>query len=505
MMGLSSGMDTESLVQQTMRIHQLKIDSQMRKRTILLWRQETYNSIKEQISGFRNTFLSSLGSSGMVQRGVYNSTVASVTGKNSDAVTIKTTMGVTTGTMRIGKVVSLAKGASVSTASGVSANNAGFAMTDKLANLNLVDDKQVFSGVEDTTDIEINGVSITLDKNDTISSMISKVNNSKAGVTMKYDRLSDQFTFESKATGSSNDFTIFGDALEALGFTGAGAGTGIDATGGSKAQVYINGSLETFDSNTFSFRGLGITLNRTTDTGATGPTNHEDDTIVTLKRDATEAINKIKTFIEAYNAIIKRIEGLVRERKTSTEASYEPLTDEEKSMMSEKQILEWEAIAKKGILKNDNGLQNLASSLRGALYESVKAAGLSPAEIGLTTGNFFGETGGQIVLNEDKLKAALEDDPDRVAEIFAGTDGNRGFLWRVSDIMNKYVSKSQPETLKGLESSIRRANEQMAKMQTKMYAEEDKLYRQFAAMETALSKLQSQGDWLTAMLGGGTK
>jgi len=503
MMGLSSGLDTESLIKQTMRIHQIRIDSQMRKKTVLQWRQETYNGIKDQISNFRNTFLSSLGSTTMMQRSVYNSTVANVTGKNADAVTIKTTMGATTGTMRIGQVVSLAKGASVSTASGVSANNAGFAMTDKLSSLNLTGGGQVFGVGEDTATIEVRGTSITLDKNDTISSMINKVNNSSADVTMKYDRLADQFTFESKTTGAGDNFTIFGDALEALGFTGASAGAGVNATGGSKAQVYINGTLETFDSNTFSYRGLSITLNRTTDTGATGPVAHADDTIITLKRDATEAVNRIKTFIEAYNSIIKKIEGLVRERKTSTEAAYEPLTDEEKSVMSEKQIQEWEAIAKKGILKNDNGLQNLASSLRSALYESVKVAGLSPAEIGLTTGNFFGETGGQIVLNEDKLRAALENDPDRVAEVFAGTDENRGLLWRMNSIMNQYVSTSQPETLKSLESSIKRANEQMTKMQVKMYAEEDKLYRQFAAMETALSKLQSQGDWLSAMLGVG--
>jgi len=231
--------------------------------------------------------------------------------------------------------------------------------------------------------------------------------------------------------------------------------------------------------------------------------SHDDDITVTLKRDATDAVNRIKGFIEAYNSIIKRIEGLVRERKTTSEASYGPLTDEEKSVMSEKQIADWEAIAKKGILRSDSGLQNLASSLRSALYESVKSAGMSPSDIGLTTGNFFSGTGGQIVLDEDKLRAALEEDPDRVANIFAGTDENRGLLWRMNSIMGDYLNTSQSLTLKNLETSIKRANDQMTKMQERMYAEEDKLYRQFAAMETALSKLQSQGDWMTAMLGGG--
>jgi len=39
-------------------------------------------------------------------------------------------------------------------------------------------------------------------------------------------------------------------------------------------------------------------------------------------------------------------------------------------------------------------------------------------------------------------------------------------------------------------------------MQERMYAEEDRLYRQFAAMESAMSKLQQQGSWFSAMLGG---
>ena len=502
LMGLSSGMDTEGIIQQSMKALQMRIDAKFRHKTVFEWRQQTLSGIKDQISNFRNTFLSSLGSTTMMQRSIYNSTVANATGKNADAVTIKTTTGSTPGTMKIGQIVSLAKGAGVSTASGISADNKGFSTTTKLEDLNFANGLQIFETGEETATITIANKDIVLNRDDTIGSMINKINNSGADVIMKYDRLSDQFTLESKASGTGNDFTLSGDALEALGFVGAGNVGGITATGGSKAQVYINDKLETFDSNTFDFRGLTITLNRETEgSGAGNIWTAADDIGVTLKRDATEAVNRIKGFIEAYNAIIKKIETLLKERKKSNEVSYGPLTDEEKSVMSEKQIEEWEAIAKKGILRNDTGLQNLASSLRSSLFESVKNAGLSPSEIGLSTGNYFGDTGGQIVLDENKLRAALEDNPDRVAEVFAGTEENRGFLWRVNSLMGDYVNKSQLNTMKSLEASIKRTNDQMTKMTERMYAEEDKLYRQFAAMETALSKLQSQGEWMSAMLG----
>jgi flagellar hook-associated protein 2 len=66
--------------------------------------------------------------------------------------------------------------------------------------------------------------------------------------------------------------------------------------------------------------------------------------------------------------------------------------------------------------------------------------------------------------------------------------------------MLSYVNGSQHNSISGLENSIRRSNEQMERMQQRMFDEEDRLYKKFAALETALSKLQSQSDWMMAML-----
>ena len=500
-MGLSSGLDTDSLISQMMKVHQMRIDSKMRSRTLLEWKQNTHNDIKSQISDFRNTFLRSTGASGLLNRNMYNSTVASVTGQFSNAVTIRTGLDSSVGTMRIGQVLSLAKGTSITSASSVTSSHgvtgAGLALSTKLGDINLPETGQIAFDSDDTTTVTINGVDITLSKNDTISSMLSKVNNSSAGVTMSYDRLADKFSIEKKNFGTGT-LDLSGSAFDVFGLSSA------NEVSGTKAQVYINDEIVESATNTFNYRGVSITLNQTTSAAnGTGLETDANATVVTLKRDATEALGKIKSFVEAYNSIIKRIEGLVKERKTSTEASYLPLTQEEKNMMSDKQIEEWEAIAKKGILRNDAGLQRLANNLRTSLFESVEAAGLSPSAIGLTTGSFFGGTGGQIVLDEDKLRAALEEDPEKVANVFAGVDGNRGLLYRMNQTMGDYINVRQTRELKGLEDSIKRANEQMEKMQQKMYEEEDKLYRQFAAMETALSKLQQQGDWFTAMLGTG--
>jgi len=346
--------------------------------------------------------------------------------------------------------------------------------------------------------INVDGVGITLRSNMTISSMITEANNALAdkGIKMSYDSRTDRFAFESTTVGGAS-FSASGQALEAFGFAESSPGI-YSAAAGTKAEirVTINGITDTIqsDTNNFTLGDATITVNNTT--AAT-----DEPITITLKRDASDALAKIKTFIDAYNSIIKRIESLVRERKSPNEVSYGPLTAEEKSTMSDKQVEEWEAIARKGILRNDAGLQNLATNLRRELYAAIDATGLSPQEIGITTGRFDSGTGGQIQLDEEKLLAALEEDPERVADIFAGTTGNRGLLWRMNDHMGAFTSRIQPRTLKSLEESIKKANEQMTRMQERMYKEEDRLYKQFAAMETALSKMQSQGDWFNAMLG----
>ena len=637
MMGLSSGLDTDSLIQQTLKVHQMRIDAQMRQRTILQWKQETFSGIKDQITSFKNTFLSNLGSMTMMQSKAYNSTIASLS-KSSNAFSIATTVNSSVGSIKIGKIKSLAKGATISSAAGVSNDKNGFLSSQRLDSLAFVGGKINFGAdyttvrINDTdmtllksdandaftgsqweskitlsdgtgitlrksdsgdysysedgvnfTDIsfiddkfsvqlgtdgegnpvnlelkktssgqisfndrtlaftkegtvkagqlqgsklvkyedgqilydnkalefagdariKINDKDITLKSNMTLNQMISTINNTSGiNVTMSYDRLTDKFKLESKTIDDGEKIKVSDEgsnALRLLGLNGDENDGSISQVG-TKAVLVIDGVDVERNSNSFDYRGMRITLHMTSEDA--GETSNED-TIVTFKRDATEAVNNIKKFIEAYNSIIKRIEGLVQERKKSGEASYGPLTDEEKSVMSEKQITEWEAIAKKGILRNDNGLQRLASSLRSSFYESVQSAGMSPSEIGLTTGSFFDGTGGQIIIDEDKLRAALEENPEKVSDIFAGTSGNRGLLWRMNSLMSDYVNESQTRTMMSLESSIKRANEQMLKMQEKMYAEEDKLYRQFAAMETAMSKLQSQGDWMTSMLGGG--
>ena len=366
-------------------------------------------------------------------------------------------------------------------------------------------------------DLEINGQTIRINANDSIAAMMNRVNATQGiNARLSYDRLSDTFTLEGLVTNARPN-----PADATLSFSdnsGFFSKIGLDNNAilaGQQAVVEIDDGgpdgprIMEFNSNNIDFRGVNITLNQVTGTWGENSggiqvftPNANSEITVNLTRDVTNALENIKSFIDAYNSLIQRIESLTRERKQPHEVSFGPLTDEEKAAMTERQIEQWEEIARRGILRNDNGLQNLARDLRNSLFQAVESVGMTPSQIGITTGSFFGGTGGQIVLDEDRLRAALEEDPDRVADIFSGTEENRGFLWRMNETLGTYVNRTQPNALRSLEASIRRTNEQMERMQMRMFAEEDRLFRQFAAMESAMSRLQNQGDWFNSMLGG---
>ena len=669
---MASGMDTDFIIQQTMRMHQFRIDQRIRQKTLLEWRQDTHNSIKTQIDAFRNDFLSMLGSKSMVSSNAYNTNRAAVSGAsgvNTGAVTIRTSANSTLGNMRINSINQLARGARAEGSNVTGTGGAGLNPTSTLGSLRNADGTRMIEFSADTlklnigtaeapdeitvyrdtngtapvfytfdkdeirhdigsTDVEveyddgkfvtlrregnsvarvedvpvyekdadgeylldgsgnkiqatdgdgnpiteekttdfrvaelgkaritINSEDIDLEQNMSINAMINAVNNhEKLNVTMSYDRLADRFMIETNETRLANGtvvsregetLTISGQAFEALKLIEEGSASGVTFANAQNALLYINGEMVTSNTNTFDFRGVNITLNETFNT-YTGPANpgtllarddfsgtddeydvyvanhtaalaayntaHDayissltgqtsESINVSVTRNIDETVDRIKGFIEAYNSIIERLEGLLSERKTNREKSYMPLTDEEKSDMTEKQIEQWEEIARKGILRNDIGLQRLTTDLRRALFETVESAGLTAADIGLTTGTYRSGTGGQIVLNEEKLREALERDPDRVASVFSNTTD--GLTQRMDRIMNDFVGTrgSQRNTLDSLERSLERANEQIDRMQQRMWAEEEALYRRFAAMETAMSRLTSQGEWFASMLG----
>lgn len=277
----------------------------------------------------------------------------------------------------------------------------------------------------------------------------------------------------------------------------------------SDAIVIYNGAELTSSSNNFSVNGLTFTLKGITaglDTAGT-----EDDEVITLTiSNNTQAVyDMIKDFINSYNEILKEMNDAYY---AESARGYDPLTDEEKEKMTEAQIEKWENKIKDALLRRDDTLGKLIDIMRSTLSGSVNVNGktMSLSSIGITTQGYSekgilhilgDEDDKSVSASENKLMAALTNNPEEVMEIITTLTGklhsalmDRMKSTSLSSAMTVYNDKELSKTLKTYKDDL-------TKMEKKLAEVEEKYYRQFAAMESALAQINSQNSALMSMLG----
>jgi flagellar hook-associated protein 2 len=495
--GLASGLDTESIVESLMQIEQLKVNRELRSQTLLKWKEEALESVASELTTFKQTYMSVLSPSNMMSSGVYNVFDVTLSGTNTSAVTISANATAVSGSHVIDQVVNLAEASRAESSAGVS--GAGQLSESNSALLKDLDFSTPLTFESGKISFSINGEAFEFSETDSLQKMLNTINSSSAGVTMNYSRLTDKFTLSTKETGAATELIIENTTGNAFGDTGAfkiGTGT---IQNGEDASVVIDGVSVTRSSNQFSIDGISYTLNEETAVGET--------ISFRLTQNVDTAVDKIKSFVDAYNKLIMKLDGLLTERKSIDEQNYTPLTEDEKLGMSEEQIEKWETIAKKGMLYNDSSIRGMLDSLRKTLYTAVEEAGLSPAQIGIKTGDWRNK--GQLVVDETALRSALQKDPQQVMSIFTNISesedpatayAENGLLRRISNIMTQYDDRSDT-TLDTISDNLKTLTEKIDTMEEKMAEIEEKYFKKFTAMETAMSKLQSQSSWISSLMG----
>lgn len=404
----------------------------------------------------------------------------------------------------------------------------------KLSDMSQFKDKKVnfiINGVEfkyDFTTIANNGDVIGA-QSKTIDQLINEIK-SKAGVDIKYSTASKKFSISSTATGASSSLSVqdktsteyTGEFIKTLFGTSSSNMTGEDAqvqvTGPNGTSTYLK------PQNIFDIDGVTYTFNAL-------PT----ETIkFSITQNTDEAFNKIKTFIDDYNKLIEGINLEISEKK---QYSYLPLTEEQKKEMSDKEIELWEEKAKNGLLRNDTDLSNMLNTMRRAFFDGVEGVGLTLKEIGLDTSVDYSARG-KIVIDEAKLKEALKNNGDKVAELltkksttyprYDGTmnSSNRsiryneeGIFQRISDILEDYTRTTAGKGIllnkagiKGdftdsnnlLSEDLKKRDDMITKLEEKLFDRENRYYHQFAKLEEAMQKMNSQSSWLAQQLGMGS-
>ncbi len=310
--------------------------------------------------------------------------------------------------------------------------------------------------------------------------------------------------------------TASANGLAALGLgeiTGAavseGAGSGMVVIEASNAEFVLDGASMEETSNNFTVNGLTLDLVSTSYNKDSG----DYDTVqITVGKDATATYDFIKEALTEYNKLLEEMNTLYNAKSSR---GYDPLTNEQKEAMSEGDIEAWEKKIKDSLLRRDDTLGGLLSGMRTALgstYTNAEGKTFSLSTFGIVTGNYteagklhiYGdEDDSEFAEYGDRLKKALEEDPDEVMNALSSIFGDLYSTMQekcaakkdISSALTFYNDKSYNKALEGYEKDLK-------KMEEKIKDLEDRYYKQFTAMETALAKLQSQTNSLAAMLGG---
>jgi flagellar hook-associated protein 2 len=363
-------------------------------------------------------------------------------------------------------------------------------------------------GIAVGTSFSINGQEFVVDSNSKISDFTTAL--SKMGVSASFDETQGRFYINASGTGKDNDFELTSSdssALAVLGLDKNNGATKIDAT---DAEITYNGVTYKGGSNTFDLNGLTITAKAITDS----PVNISVDT------DVDSAYQTVKDFVNAYNTLIDELNTYYDEDTTD----YEPLTDDEKSELSDTEIEQWEKKAKQGLLRRDSTLESLLSNMRNYLNQGVTVTNadgttsrMSLSALGIVTGD-YSENGKLHILGDEddseyssetnKLKAALNSNPNIVAQTLGGSTSNPG----IGSQMYSYLTKAM-KRVDGVSSSLTFYNDitlddeiddyedDIDEWEDKLSDLEDRYYSQFSAMETAMAKLQQQQSYLSSLMG----
>ena len=270
----------------------------------------------------------------------------------------------------------------------------------------------------------------------------------------------------------------------------------------SDSEILLNGAKMTSSSSTVSVNGLSIEL--------TGLTKVGEPITFSVSSDTDAVYNTIKKFFTEYNSLMKEIN---ESYDADTAKGYEPLTSEQKKEMSDDDIKLWEDKIKASLLRGDSSLGSVRSAMRNTMMSQVTYNGktYSLASFGICTSTDYTEGGLYHIYGDaddsvyadkdDKLKKALEEDPDAVVNVLSDIFGN--LRKTMSDKMaGSKVSSTQTfySDIK-MKDDIKDYEKQIKEWETKLADMEDAYYRKFTAMETALAKLQSQQSSLSGLLG----
>ena len=337
--GLSSGLDTEAIVNSLLKIDQYKVDKQFQTKTKLEWKRDAFRDINLMLRNFREDYMSVLKpENNMLSKTAYNNYEVTLL-TETNAVSIDAGSSANEGTLTINSITQLAEAGQVESLNIFNPDT--ISLDTALLDLDLVT-PLTFDGGE--ISFSINGEAFTFSEDTLLSEVISTVNaNANAGVTMSYSSLKKGFKIIADETGSASTVDIVNIKGNAFDAASSAFGIAEGTYTGQDAILEIENISVTKSTNAFTIDGISYSLR---DTSA-------EAISFNVERDVDATVDKIKSFVDAYNELLGMLQDKVDEPVYRT---YEPLTDEEREVLTDSQAEKWEEMAKSGLLRNDHNV-----------------------------------------------------------------------------------------------------------------------------------------------------
>lgn len=534
--GLNSGLDTEAIISELVSAYRTKEEKYEKAQTKLSWKQDAWKELNIKVKSLYDN-ISNLRFSAAW-------TMKKTTVSDSTKATITASTSAVNGTQTL-KIKQLAKGTYIT---GNKLQNASDgkapSSTTKLSELGYTGDGGEIQ-VKNSDGTVAKTISVT--GSTTIGDLTSALNGA-GDIKASYDATNQRIFVAANKTGTENAFSLDGDAeiLKAFGLNEAGGASIVDA---QDSEIELNEATFTSSNNKYSINGL--TIDCLAETG-------NSEISITTSVDTQGMYDQIKDIFSQYNSLMKEMYTLYN---ADSAKGYEPLTDEEKDSMSDSEVEKWEEKIKSALLRRDNTLDSVMSSMKNAMtmsyyiYNGGAVTYDSTNKYYKCNGEALKDSNGSYITSDAELKSWVSANNVKKyslssfgikTEAYASmTSNNTQGSYHIDGDSDDDVSKnntdvlmnmlnSDPDTVSGfmkqvvsglysaidtkmksvtgLSSSytiyndIEMAKEYsdytdtISKWEDKLTDLEDYYYKKFAAMESALATLQSQSSSLSSLL-----
>jgi flagellar hook-associated protein 2 len=325
---------------------------------------------------------------------------------------------------------------------------------------------------------------------DTLQTVADKVN-AQSTVSVYASVVNNKLVFSNKVTGTTN-------AISAI-TTGGASGLAFAETQTARNSTFsVDGTSYTRESNTVSDVLAGLTLTLRSQTATNTPVTLN---VGSPTPDLASIQSKVQAFVDQYNSTVTFIRGKLDEKVV-----VNPQSNFDRSQ---------------GVLRADIGLESLLSSLREAVGDVVSPAPGAGSfsrlsELGISTGATTGSgtlnqdaIAGKLVLDTSKLADALNNHLSDVKAMFTNQTGAYasegiaqrldGYLnpWLIGDGKNGSILDGRIASSQSLVSSLK---DQETVLNQRLADKQAQLQLQFTNLETVMSQMQSQQQWLASQL-----